>query len=78
MIATTVKSLSGVMRKERTMIRTICYGEEKDFRDFADAFHFYLEAWAGSEGSEQERYSNILSNLQMGKTYCTDDAEGED
>ena len=55
------------------MIKTICYGEERDFNTLGDAICFYLECWKCSEGSERERYSNLLYHLANRETYCTDE-----
>ena len=37
-----------------------------------DAMMHYLEWLLYTEGSEQERYANILRQLFMGKTECND------
>lgn len=61
--------------KKLPTVRTVCYGrtEEWDSREEAEAF--FLRAMAGSEGSEQERYTKIYTELKMGLELCTD---GED
>ena len=37
-----------------------------------DAVAFFLQAVAGSEGAECERYTKILTDLAMGMDICTD------
>lgn len=54
-------------------ITTICYGKADTWESRETAEQFFLEAMMGSEGSEQNRYTNIYIKLQMGMTYCTDD-----
>jgi hypothetical protein len=54
-------------------IKTVCYGREETWETREEAEAFFLQAMAGSEGSEQERYTNIYLKLQMGMTCCTDD-----
>lgn len=54
-------------------ITTICYGKADTWESREVAEQFFLEAMMGSEGSEQNRYTNIYIKLQMGMTYCTDD-----
>lgn len=54
-------------------ITTICYGKADTWESREAAEQFFLEAMMGSEGSEQNRYTNIYIKLQMGMTYCTDD-----
>lgn len=54
-------------------ITTICYGKEESWGSREAAEQFFLQAMAGSDGSERERYTNIYIKLQMGMTVCTDD-----
>lgn len=49
-----------------------CYGTEQEFSTRQEAVEFFMEGLMCSEGSEQERYANVLSDLWLGKTYCTD------
>lgn len=53
-------------------VTTVCYGREDVFDCRDDAINFFMEAVAGSEGSERERYQNILWDLSEGKDVCTD------
>lgn len=52
-----------------------CYGKEDTFDCRKDAVDFYTRALLGSEGSEHERYSNVLTDLMLGKDYATDGVE---
>lgn len=49
-----------------------CYGkEEKMERD--DAIAFYSEGVECCDGSERDRYMDILMDLLSGKKYCSDE-----
>lgn len=54
-------------------IKTICYGKVQTWSSRKQAINFYERAMAMSEGSEYERYRNILTKLKMGMTECSDD-----
>ena len=54
-------------------VTTVCYGEKTEWESREQAKKFFLRAMYGSEGSEQDRYTNILVKLQMGMDYCTGD-----
>ena len=54
-------------------IKTICYGKEETWDCKEDAVAFFLQAVAGSEGAECERYKRILADLAMGMDICTDE-----
>lgn len=54
-------------------VTTVCYGEKIEWESREQAEKFSLRAMHGSEGSEQDRYTNILVKLQMEMDYCTDD-----
>lgn len=55
------------------MIRTVCYGQEKDFNSREEAERFYLDCIMWSDGSERDRYYTILVALIQGENYCTDE-----
>ena len=48
-----------------------CYGQEKTYTRL-DAIKKFAEGVEFCEGSEKERYANILAGLVQGKTYITD------
>ena len=54
-------------------IKTICYGKEETWDCKEDAVAFFLQAVAGSEGAECERYKRILADLAMGMDICTNE-----
>lgn len=56
-------------------ITTVCYGEEQKWKSRQEAIDFYIDAMASSEGSERERYTEILLQLDSGLTYCTDEVK---
>ena len=51
----------------------ICYGKEQVFKSRKAAIDFYSEAMFATEGSEQDRYCNILAALYRGETRCSDE-----
>ncbi len=57
------------------MIKTICYGTERHWSDRTDAVRWFLECVSASEGSEKERYTNILTQLLSGAEVATDGDE---
>lgn len=54
-------------------VTVVCYGETEVWDSRDEAANFYLQAMAGSEGSEHERYSNIYTQLITGETVCSDE-----
>lgn len=56
-------------------VKTICYGKEEVWDSRKDAADFFLQAIAGSEGSECERYTTIYTKLVEGLEVCSDDAD---
>lgn len=60
------------MRKRKEAIKIICYGQEEIYTDRKKAMQFYMNCADNSEGSERERYINILFDLMDGKSLCTD------
>ena len=61
--------------KKIPAVRTVCYGETREWETRWDAEQFFLHAMIMSEGSEQSRYTKIYTELKMGMEICTD---GED
>ena len=55
------------------MVKTICYGKEQVWDKREDAAAFFLQAMAGSEGSEQQRYVLIYTKLLEGLDECSDE-----
>ena len=49
----------------------ICYREAKTMRR-QEAIEFFAEGVAECDGSEKERYANILADLLAGKHICRD------
>ncbi|MDE7082536.1 MAG: DUF4314 domain-containing protein [Clostridia bacterium] len=56
-------------------VKTICYGTERTFDDRQEAIDFYENCVVNSEGSERERYVEILIDLRSGKLICSDKVE---
>lgn len=54
-------------------IKTICYGQIREWNGSEEAIKFFVECYINSEGSERERYFNILVKLRSGLNICTDD-----
>lgn len=53
-------------------ITVYCYGKKHTFSNRTKASAWCLKGIAASEGSESERYSQILADLTMGKTVVAD------
>lgn len=54
---------------------TICYGKKETWESRAKAKAFFLEAMAGSEGSEHQRYETIYHQLCVGMKECSDEVK---
>jgi hypothetical protein len=52
-----------------------CYGELKLFNSVEDAKGFYMEGLLSTEGSEQQRYTQIYTQLCNGLSYCSDETD---
>lgn len=59
------------MAKMTDKVKITCYGETKEWIR-KDALKFYKEAERCCEGSERERYMNIVDQLEDGETVCVD------
>lgn len=55
------------------MVKTICYGQEKEWASREEAMEFFANGIIASEGSEQERYCAIYEQLQDGCDVATDE-----
>ena len=64
--------IEGVDKKK---ITTVCCGKKDIWQSRDDAKAFFLQAIAMSEGSEQQRYAAIYTQLCLGKTECSDEVE---
>lgn len=53
-------------------VTVICYGQSKEW-DRWEAIDFFTEGVAACDGSEKERYNNILLKLLTGETTCSDE-----
>lgn len=53
-------------------VTTICYGEKRIWNSRTEAEEYFLLGICCSEGSEQERYISVYSQLQAGKNVCSD------
>lgn len=56
------------------MVTIKCYNKETQM-ERKEAIRFYKEAVACCEGSERDRYMNVLMDLLDGKDYCTDEED---
>ena len=54
-------------------VTTVCYGEKEIWDSREDAVSFFLQAMAGSEGSERDRYVTIYTKLISGSKVCSDE-----
>lgn len=53
-------------------IKTVCYNVEREWASREEAIEFFKEGIICSEGSERDRYLNVLMNLLDGKDVATD------
>lgn len=58
--------------KRLNYVKVICYGKETTYDDRQEAVDFYEDCLQNSEGSERERYLEILLDLRSGKAICSD------
>ena len=61
--------------KKLATVTTVCYGEKKVWDSRKEADDFFLQAIAGTEGAECERYTTIYTKLVSGLEVCSDDAD---
>ena len=61
--------------KKLATVTTVCYGEKRVWDSRKEAADFFLQAIAGTEGSECERYTTIYTKLVSGLEVCSDDAD---
>ena len=61
--------------KKLATVTTVCYGEKQVWDSRKEAADFFLQAIAGSEGAECERYSTIYARLVSGLEVCSDDTD---
>lgn len=54
------------------VVKTICYGKERIWDKKEEAIEFFIDCMLSSEGSEKERYCNILSSLKANLKVCKD------
>lgn len=50
----------------------VCYGSRQIWKSRKDAIAFYTEGVTACEGSERDRYVNVLMELMCGRKICTD------
>lgn len=66
------------MRKEKliipdlTPVTTICYGQKRKWKSRVDAIEYFKCGIIESDGSERDRYVNVLIDLELMKDICTD------
>lgn len=61
--------------KKLDTVTTVCYGQTKVWDSRKEAADFFIQAIAGSEGAECERYTTIYARLISGLEVCGDDAD---
>ena len=54
------------------VVKTICYGKERIWDKKEEAIEFFIDCMLNSEGSEKERYCNILCSLKANLKVCKD------
>lgn len=61
--------------KKLATVTTVCYGEKQVWDSRKEAADFFLQAIAGTEGAECERYTTIYTKLVSGLEVCSDDTD---
>ena len=61
--------------RKTPVVKTVCYGRTQEWYSRAEAEQFFFHAMMNSEGSEQNRYMKIYTELRLGNTLCTDEEE---
>ena len=69
-----LKALFSVDSPDNDIVTITCYGQ-KTTMTRQEALEEYREAMRCCEGSERERYCNIVMDLEDGKTECSDGDE---
>ena len=59
--------------KKLDTVTTVCYGKTEIWASRKEAVDFFLQAMAGSEGSERDRYVTIYTKLISGSDVCSDE-----
>ena len=59
--------------KKLDSVTTVCYGKTEIWASRKEAADFFLQAMAGSEGSERDRYVTIYTKLISGSDVCSDE-----
>jgi len=68
-IANTRKNYCKNVKKD--IVTVTCYGIEKQM-ERNEAIRFYSEGVLACDGSEKQRYANILAQLATGSKFCHD------
>lgn len=56
----------------RDSVTVVCYGREEVWASRKDAIAFYTDGVRACDGSERDRYVNVLIELMCGLKICTD------
>ena len=76
MLCLNKNSITQNVKKEKlnnqSTIKTICNGIVKEWDSQEKAEKFFIDCLQYSEGTEKERYLNILSKLNSGIKICDD------
>lgn len=59
-------------RKKVSPIEVTCYNQTSTYKSAKEAIAFFEECQMSTEGSERDRYTNILIKLRQGKTKIDD------
>ena len=61
--------------KKLDTVTTVCYGKKQVWDSRKEAADFFLQAIAGTEDSERDRYVNIYLQLNEGCDVCSDEVD---
>lgn len=56
-------------------IQTKCYGKIDTWNSREEAIAYFWEGVCSSEGSERDRYLTIISKLERGMTFASDEED---
>ena len=59
--------------KKLDSVTTVCYKDKRVWDSRKEAADYFLQAIAGSEGSECERYTRIYAQIVTGEKICSDE-----
>ena len=72
-VANIRSAMDEVLLENRPVVMVNTYGKWRAYPNRETAIRFFKECMYGSEGSERDRYVNVLRNLGWGDIYIATD-----